>query len=219
MLHNGAASMIALSKANIDYEIRSERVILWLPVDRPIFVGSGGLISAFCIGLAALGFIFAANIASSQGLLFSTEAWFKAICCAGVLLLGVAGLAIRDVVERLGERLLDRVRPLRARRERIEITQHVIATANGPIELSAIQSLQVVSHPMAFKLVGRMNSGDVEVAQHRSAPVLSALQLALQEKVQRRRGVLIAAGVDPDSPGRVPAALAQLRAASGDLKP
>ena len=206
-------SMIALHQANIDHEICSDRVILWLPVDRPIVLGRGGLIAAGGLILAAMAFIGAVLKAPELGILISDEAWLTAIFCGGMLMLSIAGLATRDVGMRLGERLIDRIRPLHTRRERLEITQHVVTTAHGPIDLSAIQVLVVRNTPMGTKLIGETAFGDVEVAQHRSARVLEAVMLLLQDKVQRRREVLIAQGVDPDSSERVPELLAQLRAA------
>ena len=127
----------------------------------------------------------------------------------------LAGLALRDVGMRLGERLVDAVRPLHSRRERLEITQHVIMTKHGPIDLSSIQSLRLSQTSLGTKLVAHTVQGEVEVTQHRSQQVMEGIRLVLLDEAERRRGQLVAQGIEPDDPERIPATLAKLRATHG----
>lgn len=215
MLHNEAVSIIVLSEANIEIETQPDRISLWLPVDRPIVTGLGGLLSAAGLGLVALGVTIAALKAPALGLSLSSEVMFSAIFCGGMLVISLIGLALRDVVVRLGERLIDMVHPLRARRERLEITQHVVRTARGPIDLSTIESLQLNKARLGSSLIAHTACGAVEVTRHRSAKVMEGLRLVLLDKARQRRKALVAQGIDPDVPESIPAALGQLRAVRG----
>ena len=203
---------------NIDVEVQPDRLSMWLPVSRPIWRGSGGLMVSL-VSIAGLFGLFSGAMWVLEnkirlGLPFGNilGMFLGAFSVLSlVMLISIAILTIKDVVARLGERAMDRSRPLRSLRQRIDLTQHTVVTAQGPIDLCSIQDLRVVEGRHSAALHARTATGSVLVAEHHSARVLNALIPTILEHTRRRRKQLVAEGIDPDEPRRIPTELSRLR--------
>ena len=129
-------------------------------------------------------------------------------------MLSVTVLATRDVIERLGERLVDRYRPLRARREKLTLTQHMVLTERAELGLDTIQSVSIERQRFTTTLIAQTAQGDVPIALHRSQQVMEMLGEVIEQQATRYRQGLRERGQDPDHPAHVPQNLQQLRLSS-----
>jgi hypothetical protein len=201
-----------LHAAHIDVELQLEQLQLWLPVDRPILIGRGGLLSAMAM-LAALALVIVA--ASPMNAWFSLAATdghqILIITVAVIAMLSIAFLVARDVVERLVERLVDRVRPLRGRREKLSLTQHMVITEREALGLDTIQSVSIKRRRHTTTLSAHTAQGVVPIAQHRSMVVMETLGVVIEKHAARYRQTLREQGEDPDHPAQVPQPLQNLR--------
>ena len=123
-------------------------------------------------------------------------------------------LAARDTIERLSERLVDRYRPMRARREKLTINQHMVITERDKLGLDAIQSVSINREWLRATLIAHTPQGPIPIAQHRSSRVIETLGEAIAQQATRHRQGVRAQGADPDHPAEIPRGLQELRQSS-----
>ena len=201
-----------LTAARIEVESELDQLQLWLPVDRPIFRGRGGLLAAtimfsalalLVMVLSAKGFILGQAAMSTNQILL--------IILSSLTMLSIVLLTARDVIERLGERLVDRYRPIRKRREKLVLTSRTLRTDRGLLGLDTIQSVSIEREHFTTSLIAQTATGAVPIAQHRSAMVMGALGQIIEAQSARYRQTLRVSGQDPDQPAQIPHHLQQLR--------
>lgn len=202
----------ALAGARIEVEAQLEQLQLWLPVDRPIIRGRGGLLTAAATLCALLLLIAGTSFMSALGgSAFMSANQILVIIFATISMLAVIVLAARDIIGRLGERVVDRYHPLRSRREQLTITQHMVQTQRAQLSLETIQSVSIEHSSGHAVLIAHTLEGKVVINQHRSRHVLEALGEVIQEQSSRSRQALCAQGEDPDRPAEIPTQLQRLR--------
>ena len=152
---------------------------------------------------------------SASSLLGFSEAMsadqFLVTIFAILTMVAVILLSARNIIERLSERLVDRYRPMRARREKLTINQHLVITERDSLPLDTIQSVSINKEWLRAALIAHTPEGEVPIAQHRSTRVLETLGKALEQQATRHRQGLRARGQDPDCPVDIPQSLEKLR--------
>ena len=80
---------------------------------------------------------------------------FLVMIFASLTMVSVALLAAGDTIGRLSERLVDRYRPMRARRETVTINQHLVITERDRLGLDTIQSVSIEKEWLRVTLIAR----------------------------------------------------------------
>ncbi len=139
---------------------------------------------------------------------------FLVIIFASLTMVSVTLLAAKDIIGRLSERLIDRYQPMRARREKVTINQHLLVTERDQLGLDTIQSVSIKREWLRVNLIAHTPQGAVPIAQHRSTRVMEALRGAIVQHATRHRQKLCARGQNPDQPAEIPERLQELRQSS-----
>ncbi|MDG1479947.1 MAG: hypothetical protein P8R54_10160 [Myxococcota bacterium] len=211
--HSKDASLLAA--AHIEVEPRLDQLQLWLPIDRPIIRGRGGLLTAAGLLSALMLLIVALSSPSVLGLSETMTAnQFLVMIFASLTMVSVALLAAGDTIGRLSERLVDRYRPMRARRETVTINQHLVITERDRLGLDTIQSVSIEKEWLRVTLIAHTPQGAVPIAQHRSTRVMETLGEVIVQHATRHRQGLCARGQNPDQPAEIPQRLQELRQSS-----
>jgi hypothetical protein len=204
-----------LIDTHIDTEAQLEHLQLWLPIDRPIITGRGGLLAGTGLlsVLAAIGFALSIESLLLGSLVMNTNQ-ILLLMIVILIMVSLIALTTRDVVERLGERLVDRYRPIRSRRERLTLTQRMLRSDEFELSLDSVQAVSLEQQRFTTTLSARTQLGDIIIAQHSSKAAMKALGTVIAKQAERCRQGARESGQDPDRPGAIPHRLEALRLSS-----